>query len=39
MARNFWKNKGWYSVLLKEDNQLEKAETLFGEAKDLAKLK
>ncbi len=39
IARNFWKNEGWYSVLLKEDNQMLKAVTLFNEAKDLAKLK
>jgi len=39
IARNFWKNEGWYQVLLKTDTQIEKAETLFQEAKDLAKLK
>jgi carboxyl-terminal processing protease len=39
IARNFWKNEGWYQVLLKTDNQIAKAETLFNEAKDLAKLK
>ena len=39
IARNFWKNEGWYSVLLQSDDQLNKALTLFGEAKDLAKLK
>ena len=39
IARNFWKNEGWYSVLLKQDNQVTKALTLFNEAKDLAKLK
>jgi carboxyl-terminal processing protease len=39
IARNFWKNEGWYSVLLGVDNQLEKAVTLFDEAKSLAKLK
>ena len=39
IARNFWKNKGWYSVLLHSDNQLLKAVTLFDEAKDLANLK
>jgi carboxyl-terminal processing protease len=39
IARNYWKNDGWYQVLLKTDNQIEKAETLFQEAKDLAKLK
>ncbi len=39
IARNFWKNEGWYSVLLTQDVQLNKALTLFNEAKDLAKLK
>lgn len=39
IARNFWKNEGWYSVLLTIDNQVNKAVTLFSEAKDLAKLK
>jgi len=39
IARNFWKNEGWYSVLLKTDSQIQKASTLFEEAKDLANLK
>ena len=39
IARNFWKNEGWYMVMQSIDRQLEKAENLFGEAKDLAKLK
>ena len=39
IARNFWKNEGWYMVMQSIDKQLEKAENLFGEAKDLAKLK
>ena len=39
IARNFWKNEGWFSVLLSSDNQVSKAVTLFNEAKDLAKLK
>jgi carboxyl-terminal processing protease len=39
IARNYWKNVGWYSVLLSIDNQLQKASTLFEEAKDLANLK
>lgn len=39
IARNFWKNDGWYSVLLLTDNQMLKAVTLFDEAKDLANLK
>jgi carboxyl-terminal processing protease len=39
VARNFWKNEGWFSILLSSDNQVSKAVTLFNEAKDLAKLK
>jgi len=39
IARNYWKNEGWYTVLLGIDNQLTKALTLFDEAKSLAKLK
>jgi carboxyl-terminal processing protease len=39
VARNYWKNAGWYSILLTIDNQLQKAVTLFGEAKGLANLK
>ncbi|MDR3667752.1 MAG: S41 family peptidase, partial [Ignavibacteriaceae bacterium] len=39
IARNYWKNEGWYRVLLNSDNQVEKAETLFQEARDIAKLK
>ena len=39
IARNYWKNKGWYKEILSVDNQLLKATTLFGEAKELANLK
>jgi len=39
IARNYWKNEGWYSVLISVDNQVEKALTLFGEARNLANLK
>jgi carboxyl-terminal processing protease len=39
IARNFWKNEGWYSVLLNVDEQLNKTLTLFSEAKNLANLK
>ena len=39
IARNFWKNEGWYRVMLTVDNQFQKAAALFGEAKDLANLK
>lgn len=38
-ARDFWKNKGWYKIMLTTDKQYQKALTLFGEAKDLANLK
>ncbi len=39
IARSFWKNEGWYSVLLSIDDQVIKAETLFDEAKSLSQLK
>lgn len=39
VARNYWKNEGWYSVLIPIDNQVEKALSLFVEAGDLANLK
>ena len=39
VARNYWKNEGWYSVMLTVDNQIEKALTLFDEAKEIANLK
>ncbi len=39
IARNFWKNDGWYSVLLEGDSQFNKALKLFNEAKVLANLK
>ena len=39
IARNYWKNEGWYSVILSTDNQTQKAMELFGEASDLANLK
>jgi len=39
IARNYWRNEGWYSVMFETDEQLLKAVTLFGEAKNLAKLK
>lgn len=39
IARNFWKNDGWYSVLLEGDSQFNRALKLFNEAKDLANLK
>jgi len=39
LARNFWKNDGWYSVMLTTDNQIEKALGLFDEAKEIANLK
>ncbi len=39
IARNYWKNEGWYSVMLKVDTQLHNALNLFEEAKELADLK
>jgi carboxyl-terminal processing protease len=39
LARNYWKNDGWYSVMLTTDNQIEKAMSLFDEAKKIADLK
>jgi len=39
VARNYWKNVGWYSVLLNIDTQFLRAVTLFSEAKELANLK
>ena len=39
IARNYWKNKGWYTILLDFDPQFLKAVTLFDEAKNLANLK
>ena len=39
IARNYWKNEGWYSVLIPVDKQVSKAMNLFDEAKELANLK
>lgn len=39
IARDFWKNEGWYTVMINIDNQVQKSITLFSEAKNLAKLK
>jgi carboxyl-terminal processing protease len=38
IARNIWGNDGWFPVILGEDNQFQKAMTLFPEAKKLANL-
>jgi hypothetical protein len=38
IARNFWGNDGWYPVIMKSDNQLKKALSLFPEAAKIAKL-
>lgn len=38
IARNFWKNKGWYTVLLNQDKEIQKSLSLFKEASDLAGL-
>ncbi len=39
IARDFWRNEGWYPVMLNLDSQYNKAVTLFDEAKELAKYK
>lgn len=39
VARNYWKNEGWYSVLIPMDKQVSKALTLFDKAKELANMK
>jgi carboxyl-terminal processing protease len=39
VARNYWKNEGWYSVLLPTDEQVTTAVKLFDEAKNLAQTK
>lgn len=39
IARNYWKNEGWYAILTPIDKQVAKAVTLFDEAKSLANLK
>ncbi len=38
IAREYWKDEGWYSVLLKLDEQFNKAVALFSESKELAHL-
>lgn len=38
VARNLWKNEGWYYVLLDIDNQFQKAVKQFSEAEKLANL-
>lgn len=38
IARNFWSNEGWYSVLLGIDSQVKKAISLFPEAEKFARL-
>jgi carboxyl-terminal processing protease len=38
VARALWGNEGWYSVMRAEDNQFQKALTLFPEAEKIARL-
>jgi carboxyl-terminal processing protease len=38
IARDLWKNEGWYQVLLGGDKQFEKAMQLFPEAKKISRL-
>ncbi len=35
IARNYWKNDGWYSVILKQDNEIKTALGLFSKAKEM----
>ncbi len=39
VAREFWKNKGWYSVLLRIDKTFNKGISVFDIAEDIAELK
>ena len=39
IARDMWKNEGWYYVLLDDDKQFQKAMLSFGEAESMAGLK
>jgi carboxyl-terminal processing protease len=39
IARAIWGNEGWYSTISSEDNQLQKALTLFPEAEKIAGLR
>lgn len=36
IARNYWKNEGWYTVLLGIDKQISTSMTLFGKAKEIS---
>jgi carboxyl-terminal processing protease len=38
VARDIWKNEGWFLILLEEDNQFQKALELFPEAEKITKL-
>lgn len=37
IARNYWKNEGWYTVLIPMDKQVKMGLSLFDKAKELAK--
>ncbi|MGB9664172.1 MAG: S41 family peptidase [Ignavibacteria bacterium] len=39
IARNYWRNEGWYPVLLDVDPQFKKALSLFPEAEKFARMK
>lgn len=39
VARNFWKSEGWYSIMITGDKQVEKALTMFNEAKEISDIK
>ncbi|MBI9072161.1 MAG: S41 family peptidase [Melioribacteraceae bacterium] len=36
IARDYWKNEGWYTILLNEDNVFKKSIELFNEAEKIA---
>jgi carboxyl-terminal processing protease len=39
VARNYWKNEGWYMVLLKSDKQIAKSMSLFDKAHEMVNAK
>lgn len=38
IARNIWKNEGWYQIMLEEDDQFQKASEQFPEAEKLLRM-
>jgi hypothetical protein len=39
VARSYWKNEGWYMVLLKSDKQIAKSMSLFDKAHEMVNSK